>query len=211
MNDKHDMNDMTITGSDEPDRALEDYGCLSVDGHTRVIFRDLERELRACIDMADAVAGCVAWLTYREILALEPTSGGKSTPRHSRMRWTGRHRRILIGGLVTVAAASLLGYTYASRPRPPEVEVLPLQVAWPYWQELRQGLDRYPSPGERKFVEDMNRSRFGEGVWLSVTAAGLLFTAVSFIMRPRGSRGRLGKQPYPREGRQHGPPASHAH
>lgn len=126
---------------------------------------------------------------YREILALEPASDGKSTPSRSRWRWTRRHQRLLIGSLITAVAAALLGYTYASRPRPADVETLPLQLAWPYWQELRQGLDRYPSPGEQKYVKAMNKSRLGQGILLSVTAAGLLFTAVSFITRPQRSRG----------------------
>ncbi|MBM4089603.1 MAG: hypothetical protein FJ276_09260 [Planctomycetes bacterium] len=128
--------------------------------------------------------------SYREIRTLEPADTGKSASRRPARHWTGRHRRILIGCLVTAASLAFFGYSYATRPKRVDVGDLHLLAIWPYWQELRQGLERYPSPGERAYIERLNHSRVSQGIALSVAGAGLVFTAVSFIMRPQRARHR---------------------
>jgi len=145
------------------------------------------QSIRVTTSQAGATVRCgcgdeVPVPTRSQIQALEPAPP-LSSSRPTAGRWTGRHRRLLLGGLVTVVALALFGYTYASCPRLPEIENRPLLSLWPYWQELRQGLDRHPSAWERKYLETVDQSRLGQALWLSVAGLGFAFTAMSFVMR----------------------------
>ncbi|HEX7788920.1 MAG TPA: phospholipase D-like domain-containing protein [Afipia sp.] len=51
-----------------PDTAAVDNSSSSNDGSVKVYFRDLVKHLKTHINDADAVFGCVAWLTHVEVL-----------------------------------------------------------------------------------------------------------------------------------------------
>jgi hypothetical protein len=62
------LNELLISNADGPDKALQDFRSESVDGLTKVYFKNLELELVNRIREADIVVGCVAWLTSKPIL-----------------------------------------------------------------------------------------------------------------------------------------------
>lgn len=60
------LNESLISNADGPDKPLQDHS-LELQGIS-IHFRDLESRLIKYIDDADAVFGCVAWLTNYDIL-----------------------------------------------------------------------------------------------------------------------------------------------
>jgi hypothetical protein len=64
-----DLNSLMIDTDEVGKRPLSDHSTTSTDGLTVAHFRDLESRLVGLISHADAVVGCVAWLTSEPILA----------------------------------------------------------------------------------------------------------------------------------------------
>jgi hypothetical protein len=64
-----DLNAQVIATDGTVGEPLADWGAVSTDGQTRVVFKDLERTLLAFLGEAPVVVGCVAWLTHPAILA----------------------------------------------------------------------------------------------------------------------------------------------
>lgn len=121
--------------------------------------------------------------TYRELKSLEPAAADANAPPRRPSNWTGWHRRILLGSVVTLVALALAAICHASRPRLQSVDQLPFQAVWLQWQELRQGLDRFPSREERRYVEESSRATLLLAVALSIAGCAFVFTTVSFLRR----------------------------
>jgi len=62
------LNTLKIASNEGEDRPLGDYGVDTCNGKVSVYFRNLEDYLIQCIEEADSVCGCVAWLTNEAIL-----------------------------------------------------------------------------------------------------------------------------------------------
>ncbi|MEN6458779.1 MAG: hypothetical protein ABFC63_07600 [Thermoguttaceae bacterium] len=102
--------------------------------------------------------------------------------------WTGRHRRIFIGCVVFAISMALFAWLRATQPRLIDFKQAPLDVAWPYWQQLRQGLDRYLSPAEYNLVEMTNRSQLLQVISFASALVGVILAAVSFVQHDGGLR-----------------------
>ena len=123
-----------------------------------------------------------------KLLLLECSAPEGKFPSRRRPTWTARQRCIMAGCVMVVISLAWLAWLRATQPSMIDFRRAPLEIVWPYWQQLRQGLDRYLSPAERKMVEMTNHSRFFQAAALGLALLGAIFSVVSFVRHEAGPR-----------------------
>ena len=124
----------------------------------------------------------------QKIQCLECFIPKKKEPSDKGTGWTVRRRRIFVGCVICCTSLALFAICRSRQPRMIDVKNAPIETTWVYWQQLRQGLDRYTPSGERTFVERTNQARISQAILLTFAGLGFLLAIVSFVRHDPGHR-----------------------
>ena len=143
------------------------------------------------------ICRCGAELTVPTMKVLRSLNRVETGPqkRRSTSMWDNPQRILLIGVVITAAAAAMTGYVYWTRPRLFPMEVFSPWDTWLIWQQLRDGVKR-PSFEPNPYLDQLKVHRYRWYASLTLVGVGLATMASSFFV-PRRRRRRVAREPAP--------------
>ena len=132
--------------------------------------------------------------SLRELTTLPPDD----TPRPRRRLvavWGTQQVLLAIGAVFLVVGALGAAYLRINKPRLLDVDHLSPIQTWMLWQELRQGPDRRPSPGQQRYVQSLRDNRFRLQIMLVFAGAGCALMLGGLLVPRQWQRGSESEMP----------------